>query len=227
MTIDYKKIFHVIIIPTLLVTGFIFGNIYSCNKTANQVERMIIIKKDSTDQVKIDSLQQLITQRDTELAVANYQIDQVENQRADVKEKYQVRYKLVEIENSDELYKQNRIWLNPFSSPSVTLRALTGKRYEFDSLDQVKLAQKHAEYDFMKEDNKLLTASGELKDSKIQKLEYSLSDQKLISKLQSDQIKKMESFPVPEAKSRAWYIDAGIIIGSAALGYGIRTVTHK
>lgn len=226
MNLDYKKVFHVIIIPALLGIGFLFGH-FSCNNNEGAITSIRLVP-DTNKQKQIDSLKEHSNKLSDSLAVVNYQLNQVDSQRAVVSEKFQVRYKLVEIENSDELYKQNRVWLNPLSSPSASLRTLTGKRYEYDSLDNLSLAKKHVEYDFLKKDRALLLQNDSLKDSKIKLLTYSLSDANQIISLQGDQIHQLTSTPVPVVKGgHGWYVDVGGAIIFTLFGYGLRTITHK
>jgi hypothetical protein len=227
--IDWKKICCWALLFFFLagVWTFLAIKIFSCNGCNKQeeAERSIVLIKDSTDQDKIDSLSNIIDHFNDSISVLNYQITEKESARNELQTKFEIRYKLIEIENSDELYKQNRIWLNPLASPSAELRSLIGKKYEFDSIDNLHLAQKHAEYDYLKKDRELLLANDSLKSSKIKFLEYSISDYQLTISFKDDQIKKLTSTPVPIIKGgHAWYVDAGMILGSFALGFATKTL---
>lgn len=216
------RIFIYIIVSLAVFISLIllFRSCAGCGEDKTEIAEsgFVFFKKDSTDQIKIDSLSSLVDQRGDSIAVLNYRLDEIEKQRHEIIVTTRTKLVQVGIESADVLYKQNRFWL----SPGRPLN-LKSKLYQFDSLDQLSMAKKHIENEFLIEDNRLLTESVDVLTKKVSFLNYSLSDEKLIAKHKDDQIQKLESTPVQIVK-RKWYIDACIIAGSFALGYMSRDI---
>ena len=197
-------------------------NHLSCGDS--KTSQTVYLHPDSTDQHKIDSLQfsREIKKRDDSIAVLNHIIIETEQTRSDIQTKYITRTKIIEITNSSELYSMNRYWLSPG-------RVVTGKTYPFDSLDMMSLAKKHAEYDYFKSDRDELLIEKSTYENKINLMSGKLDDQDKIISLKDDQIGKMVNIPIEQTiiNKPGWYVYAGIIAGSLAVGWCGKSLYNK
>lgn len=214
---NISTILKYVLIAALMAGCFIFGKMSSCNK--QPALESIRLVKDPADQKTIDTLKNDIGKLNDSVAVLNYQLDENANQQDEARVNYKVKETYIKIESSDKLYSQFRIWLSGN-------RPLTGKRYEVDSGDVMNGMLKKNDYDYCMKQNELLKDRLELQDKKIKTQDHVISDFTLENSLKDDQIMKLEAGQVQVVK-RKWYIDAAIIIGSFAAGYGIRAAIHK
>lgn len=215
MSLKTIWITRIIVVAVIIVLGwfFFFSPWSSCNK--NDEPQYETAKRDQAKELQITNYRLQIDSLHNVIRDLSRAYDSLERSRHERLVYVKTQREIVGIKSvTYELYPQMRLWLSGN-------RVLTGKTFEFDSLDVLSMAKKKIEYDYLADDNKLL--EDEITNCKLQIANYKwqVSDYVSIINLKDEQIGKLESVPRVTVNSRKWYIDAGIIAGSTAVGFVI------
>lgn len=173
-----------------------------------------LAKRDSTAQHKIDSLLECINRVKASNDSLVKCFTEFEQSRHKILVEAKTESKIAELRPMGELYPQMRKWLSGS-------RPLNLINYPFDSLDVLSMAKKKIEYDWLKQDNGLLTDEVLNLNSQITNYKWQVSDLTKINQLKDEQLVKLESIPrtTINVNKRKWYTDAMIITGSVAFGF--------
>jgi hypothetical protein len=148
-------------------------------------------------------------------------LDEMEQSRHEVLVHAITQNVIAENMSSDLLYFKAWLW---FAETRKLDRSQ--KIYEFDSAAVLSMVKKKNEYEYLKSDRKLLLDEKDNYEKQIANYKWEVSDLTQINQLKDEQIVKLENLPrvVLNTKSRPWYVDAGIIAGSLAVGFTVGIV---
>jgi len=209
------------IIIALVIIGlgwfFFFSSFSGCYKSNEVIEVKLV--RDSSDQKKIDSLQNKITDYKKQidnLEEANIKLEQKRYENA-INTK--ITKQVIRITPAIKLYPEIREWLSPGRSCDST------NIFSFDSLDVMSMADKKAEYNFLLTDNNLLDSEITNYKARVNAYKLTIGNLYQIIDLKDSQISKLEGTPVQvQVIKRKWYVDAAIITTSVAAGYLLKSI---
>jgi hypothetical protein len=215
--LDWKKIFAWTLIFLVGAAFWILlaWKLMSCNGCSSGDEEIIYnAKRDSTLEKQITIYKLQVDSLNASIDSLVKCFDEIEQSRHENIITIKTKNAIAEIQSSDLLYKQARQWLSGS-------RPLNLKRYEFDSLDVLRIIKKKNENEYLTNDNKLLGDEAVNLNSQITNYKWQISDLTKINQLKDEQLQKLENIPrtTINVNKRKWYTDAMIITGSVAFGF--------